>query len=163
MRKSVRILVAGLIGTMLLTSSAYALTLREVAIAAARVDRTDKVAVMEVQTGLQEFGLYSGEIDGIFGRQTYDAAVAAVEQVNAEAAAQAEQSATQQTFTDQGGGSDNSGSGVDIAEFGPTPSGPSGSVGSAGTAESEGGGAAADPSGGGAASDGGVGDPGITN
>jgi peptidoglycan hydrolase-like protein with peptidoglycan-binding domain len=87
MKTGMTYLMAGLLGLFLIGGEASAQSLRDVATAAARVDRTDADAVREVQTGLRDLGFYSGPIDGVFGPMTYAAAVAAVEAVNAEVAA----------------------------------------------------------------------------
>lgn len=81
----VNVLSAGIIGLFLLGGAAEAQSLRDVATTAARVDRTDQDSVRAVQIQLQEFGYYLGPIDGIFGQQTFNAAVAAVRDVNLEA------------------------------------------------------------------------------
>ena len=87
MKTRMTFLMAGLMGLFLIAGEASAQSLRDVATAAARVDRSDPDAVREVQIGLRDLGFYEGPIDGIFGQMTYAAAVAAVEAVNAEVAA----------------------------------------------------------------------------
>jgi len=81
-----RLIASGLLIFALMGFEANAQSLREIATAAARVDRSDPDAVRAIQVQLQELGYYQGPVDGIFGRQTFDAAVAAVDAVNAEVA-----------------------------------------------------------------------------
>jgi len=87
MKIGMTFLAAALMGLFMLGGEAHAQSLRDVATAAALVDRSDADAVREVQIGLRDLGFYTGPIDGIFGQMTYTAAVAAVEAVNAEVAA----------------------------------------------------------------------------
>jgi len=101
----------GLLGLLLLGAPVQAQSLRDVATAAARVDRNDRDAVMVIQMQLQELGFYQGDIDGIFGVQTFDAAVNAVETVDAEVAQQQQDRAERSRVMaasnqDFGGGSD---------------------------------------------------------
>jgi peptidoglycan hydrolase-like protein with peptidoglycan-binding domain len=78
-----------LLSLLLATGGASAQTLLDVAQAAATVDRGDPDAVRSVQTALRDLGFYTGPIDGLFGAETYRAAVAAVAAASGEASAPA--------------------------------------------------------------------------
>lgn len=99
-------LLAGLLGAAFAAAPVSAQSVIEVATAAARVDRSDPDAVRAVQLDLQLLGFYAGPIDGIFGRLTYEAAVAAVAAANAEIEAESAARAAALMGTGDEGGDD---------------------------------------------------------
>ena len=128
-----RVLLVGLVGVLLSAGpgSAQPLSLFDVAMSGARVDRSDIEAVKTVQRDLATLGFYTGPIDGLFGPLTYAAAVAAVEAANQETFARQERARAAQTRTrtmavNDGGGGD----GPSAAT--PGPAAPPGGGGSSG-------------------------------
>jgi peptidoglycan hydrolase-like protein with peptidoglycan-binding domain len=147
MIKVVTFFYVGVMSLFLMGAELSAQSLREVATAAARVDRSDTEAVREVQIGLRDLGFYEGPIDGIFGRMTYEAAVAAVEAVNAEVA-MIEAARVSGTSLSPSEGGDGTNSDPDVSVFSdisplPGPSAPALSSSSGSSAISEASGAAA--------------------
>ena len=130
-----QIFQAGLIGALLSAGPVWAQTLSlfDVAMSGARVDRSDRDAVMSVQRDLRTLGFYDGPIDGVFGPLTYAAAVAAVEAANQETFARQEQARAAQARAramamNDGGGGDGP-SAAAPGPVGPAGGGPSGASG----------------------------------
>jgi lysozyme family protein len=130
-----RVLQAGLFGVLLSAApgSAQTLSLFDVAMSGARVDRSDHEAVQAVQRDLTTLGFYTGPIDGVFGPLTYAAAVAAVEAANQETFARQEQARAAQTHTMTMAMNDG-GDGDGPSAAAPGPASPAGDGGSSGSA-----------------------------